>query len=34
MVTGTEVFMGLMEDKFVPIITAKVEKFGGQVVNP
>jgi formylmethanofuran dehydrogenase subunit E len=31
LVTGTEVFMGLVEDKFVPIITAKVEHFGGTV---
>ena len=27
LVTGTEVFLGLVEDKFVPIITTKVEKF-------
>ena len=33
LVTGTEVFMGLVEDKFVPIITAKVENYGGQVVK-
>jgi formylmethanofuran dehydrogenase subunit E len=33
LVTGTEVFMGLVEDRFVPIITTKVEKFGGQVVK-
>lgn len=33
LVTGTEVFMGLVEDKFVPIITTKVEKFGGQVLK-
>lgn len=33
MVTGTEVFLGLIEDKFVPIITAKVEKLQGQVVK-
>ncbi len=31
LVTGTEVFMGLVEDKFIPIITTKVEQFGGQV---
>jgi formylmethanofuran dehydrogenase subunit E len=31
LVTGTEVFMGLVEDKFVPIISTKVEQFGGQV---
>lgn len=33
MVTGTEVFLGLVEDKFAPIITAKVEKLQGQVVK-
>jgi len=33
LITGTEVFMGLIEDKFVPIITAKVENFGGRVVK-
>jgi formylmethanofuran dehydrogenase subunit E len=33
LVTGTEVFMGLVEDRFIPIITAKVEKFQGQVVK-
>ena len=33
LVTGTEVFMGLVEDKFVPIITTKVENFGGQVLK-
>ncbi len=33
LVTGTEVFLGLIEDKFIPIITAKVEKFQGQVVK-
>ena len=33
LVTGTEVFMGLVEDKFVPIISTKVEKFGGQVLK-
>lgn len=33
LVTGTEVFMGLVEDKFVPIITTKLEKFGGQVLK-
>ncbi|MEW6658695.1 MAG: FmdE family protein [Thermodesulfobacteriota bacterium] len=33
LVTGTEVFMGLVEDKFVPIITTKMEKFGGQVIK-
>lgn len=33
LVTGTEVFMGLVEDKFAPIISTKVEKFGGQVLK-
>jgi len=31
LVTGTEVLMGLVEDKFIPIITTKVEKLHGQV---
>jgi len=33
LVTGTEVFMGLVEDKFVPIISTKVNQFGGQVLK-
>ena len=33
LVTGTEVFMGLVEDKFIPIISTKVENFGGQVLK-
>ncbi len=33
LVTGTEVFMGLVEDKFIPIITTKVEQFGAQVLK-
>jgi formylmethanofuran dehydrogenase subunit E len=33
LVTGTEVFLGLVEDKFAPIITAKVAKLGGQVLK-
>ena len=33
LVTGTEVFMGLVEDKFIPIITTKVEQFGGTVLK-
>lgn len=33
LVTGTEVFMGVVEDKFVPIITTKVEHYGGQVLK-
>jgi formylmethanofuran dehydrogenase subunit E len=28
LVTGTEVFQGLVEDRFIPIISAKVEAFG------
>jgi formylmethanofuran dehydrogenase subunit E len=32
LVTGTEVFKGLVEDKFIPIITHKVEKLGSRVV--
>ncbi len=33
LVTGTEVFMGLVEDKFIPIISTKVDKLGCQVVK-
>jgi formylmethanofuran dehydrogenase subunit E len=33
LVTGTEVFLGLVEDRFIPIITGKLEKFRGQVVK-
>ena len=33
LVTGTEVFLGLVEDRFIPIITNKVEKFQGEVVK-
>jgi len=33
LVTGSEVFQGLVEDRFIPIISAKVEKFGCQVVK-
>lgn len=32
LVTGTEVFQGLVEDRFIPIITAKVEAYGCPVV--
>ena len=32
LVTGTEVYLGLIEDKFQPIISSKVEKFGCPVV--
>ena len=33
LVTGTEVFQGLVKDKFVPIISDKVEKLGCRVVK-
>jgi formylmethanofuran dehydrogenase subunit E len=33
LVTGTEVFMGLVEDRFIDIITTKVERLQGQVVK-
>ncbi len=33
LVTGTEVFLGLVEDRFVPIIQNKVEKFGCEVAG-
>ncbi len=33
LVTGSEVFNGLVEDKFMPIITAKVEQYGCLVVK-
>ena len=33
LVTGSEVFQGLIEDQFVPIITAKVERHGCSVVQ-
>ncbi|MGE4264689.1 MAG: FmdE family protein [Desulfovibrio sp.] len=32
LVTGTEVFQGLIEDKFAPVIRDKVERLGSQVV--
>lgn len=32
LVTGTEVFRGLVKDRFIPIVRAKVEKFGCSVV--
>ncbi|HWR03488.1 MAG TPA: FmdE family protein [Humidesulfovibrio sp.] len=32
LVTGTEVFQGLIEDKFAPVIREKVERLGSQVV--
>lgn len=33
LVTGTEVFQGLIEDRFIPIITAKVEAYGCPVAS-
>ena len=33
LVTGTEIFMGLMEDRFIPIIQEKVEAYGCRVVK-
>lgn len=33
LVTGTEVFQGLVEDRFIPIITAKVEAYGCPVAS-
>ncbi|MDP2847304.1 MAG: FmdE family protein [Humidesulfovibrio sp.] len=33
LVTGTEVFQGLIEDKFAPVIREKVERLGSQVVS-
>ncbi|MEM5785732.1 MAG: FmdE family protein [Syntrophobacteraceae bacterium] len=33
LVTGTEVFQGHVEDKFIPIIAAKVEQLGCEVVK-
>lgn len=33
LVTGTEVFQGLIEDRFEPVIRAKVEHFGCRVVR-
>lgn len=32
LVTGTEVFQGIIEDKFVPLITAKARQYGSRVV--
>lgn len=31
LVTGTEVFQGIIEDKFIPIITSKILQFDGEV---
>lgn len=33
LVTGTEVFQGLIEDKFIPLVSAKVEQLGCTVVR-
>lgn len=33
LVTGTEVFQGIIEDKFIPVITAKARQFHGTVVK-
>ncbi|MBQ7738585.1 MAG: trehalose-binding protein, partial [Desulfovibrionaceae bacterium] len=33
LVTGTEVFQGLIEDKFIPIITAKVSNLNSKVIK-
>ena len=33
LVTGTEVFQGLIEDKFIPIISSKVIKLGSEVLK-
>lgn len=33
LVTGTEVFQGIIEDKFIPVITAKTRQFHGTVVK-
>lgn len=33
LVTGTEIFQGLIEDKFIPLINAKVEQLGCSVVK-
>jgi len=32
LVTGTEVFQGLIQDKFIPVITAKIERLAGEVL--
>lgn len=33
LVTGTEIFQGLIEDKFIPVISAKVQAYGCSVVK-
>jgi formylmethanofuran dehydrogenase subunit E len=33
LVTGTEVYLGLVEDRFIPIIRAKTEKYGSKLTK-
>lgn len=33
LVTGTEVFQGLIKDRFIPIISDKMQKLGSEVVK-
>lgn len=33
LVTGTEIFEGITEDKFIPIISSKIKAYGGQIVE-
>lgn len=33
LITGTEVFQGLIEDRFLPVITAKLEQLDGVVID-
>ena len=33
LITGTEIFRGLIQDKFAPIIQAKVEQLGSRVLG-
>jgi formylmethanofuran dehydrogenase subunit E len=33
LVTGTEVFQGLIEDKFIPTISNKIERYGSEVAS-
>jgi formylmethanofuran dehydrogenase subunit E len=33
LVTGTEIFQGLVEDRFIPIVSAKVEQYGCSVIK-
>jgi formylmethanofuran dehydrogenase subunit E len=32
-ITGSEIFQGLVEDKFIPIITSKVQTLGGRIIG-